>query len=1028
MEFTDDIELMSDTITNLDTEFDAINSFMSDNSAEYESWSPEIESEFQPISQIDHISEFNWPSDDLQIWRHLTNFCITNKNLEYCEMFPISKEHIIWGVLLPPPNDSTKVAISVRIEPYMYSIDFGFNQTDPNRGYWICSRENEWYKVDKPSIDYERIGSIGLNATNEFLKINDAIKYKTDSKGKEFSKLSSGKYICNRTIQDIHTALMIKNISSSIIPFDLDFVKLHSTFILDNLESAVDLRKSKILVDSIKKFPKKSSLLVPLLHGVNAKINKHKVTVATGAPIAAITNKKKRNFIFIEDDNDDDDDDGNNEGMDGEDIHNNIKYNHGGEIVEFIAHQSGEVTTSSSNSSSKSSEVLSVGKLEPQQAKPNNDFQRIEKKKEETRKEDDDDDVVIIDLAKVKQQQKQHQQSKSLSAFKTNTKHNNTGTGTGINSLAEIDVVNATTSVKATEVMGKKRKNAIHVTATEEKGDENSSATMHRVGSKYVNKQTEDTENASKYRKSLGDELDIDVEEEKEHSMSVVNFSNNITTSDAGMRTEDFKERKRKEEREYRGSSSTNNSNERKGYMATTGTSSAAMSESGRFSSYQSQAKTVVKSMDNPKSKAIIATAHNALTDKAADVGKQVIARDVKELPSAVSVSAPDRVKEKVKTEYKPTIKRKKDYINDEDEDSANEVVILHPNNSNINWNSSSKSIYSKPKSHTSTHITANSNPKSEVRGPNLNTDIATTHHNNKLFFDAKPLASHKPPLPSSPRITNPFTASQPFNKNDSNSTISSINGNNKPPKTLFIGQNNFKSANFPSASLTTPRNSVPNIDNNISNNISSGNEKAFTDSVRNNSHQSYPQESWKSAWDVQDDNHNKNDTNTNNTSNVDAHRALHINTFVHTHAPPLIAINIATSTAPNLIDTNSPIRDREFDYNINDNSNTSASTVASQHLKSALRKKSMSCEKIPSVIAGLSSPVNNCNSNINNTVTVTTVTVTTTTTTASVVPVDVATASTNTRRKGITWRDSIPVGKSEGGMSELNLCDIIRI
>lgn len=187
------------------------------------------------ISEV-HSAKFNWPNEDGEIWRHVTNYELYDEETLKYESLEVYKDKvrriILRGNLVPSP-DCLDSPILVEIPILCYSIDFGLSLTDVNRGFWLNDEDQVWYKLEQPHPEYKSTAGPSLNLFGEYLKFYDAIVYGCGNEtGQKLAKQNrkTGKYTCEKDITAIY------RISNQY--FSLDTVKSHATFFYENSTSA----------------------------------------------------------------------------------------------------------------------------------------------------------------------------------------------------------------------------------------------------------------------------------------------------------------------------------------------------------------------------------------------------------------------------------------------------------------------------------------------------------------------------------------------------------------------------------------------------------------------------------------------------------------------------------------------------------------------------------------------------------------------------------------------------------------------
>jgi hypothetical protein len=115
------------------------------------------------IDDIDQalMSQFyDWESSDGQILRRLTDFELADELGNPIDMHISRSERPVYrarGTLLSKPGVAVEPLTNIELYFGEYSIDFGLEQDDPSRGYWICCAARGmryWYKLEQPRDSY----------------------------------------------------------------------------------------------------------------------------------------------------------------------------------------------------------------------------------------------------------------------------------------------------------------------------------------------------------------------------------------------------------------------------------------------------------------------------------------------------------------------------------------------------------------------------------------------------------------------------------------------------------------------------------------------------------------------------------------------------------------------------------------------------------------------------------------------------------------------------------------------------------
>lgn len=195
------------------------------------------------------LDEYNWPAEDGEVWRHINNFMVytsppgpvTVQRVApyFTNVFDIgstTKTYIVKGTLLPPPMKDLP-PLSVFVHPKNYSIDFGVDVDDKNRGLWVTDKFDAWYKLATPQQAFEKIAEENFKRTKLFLEFHDA--------------LTQNETVMRDNIIVVDLDTLWERTGEA---FDVDFVREHAEFIMTNLETLdIDFHKSKSFMASLKK-------------------------------------------------------------------------------------------------------------------------------------------------------------------------------------------------------------------------------------------------------------------------------------------------------------------------------------------------------------------------------------------------------------------------------------------------------------------------------------------------------------------------------------------------------------------------------------------------------------------------------------------------------------------------------------------------------------------------------------------------------------------------------------------------------
>jgi hypothetical protein len=194
---------------------------------------------------VRNVQGYNWAAEDDQIWRHVTNFRLTDLTgaPHALEITGLNSLFILWGDLMPPAH-STCPIIPIKLYVTTFSLDLGRDGDDPNQGVWMGDVRGDWYKLVAPAhADFRSIADPLLYKATKFLELYDALVYQdTDEKISVYDDALE-QFRCKCDIRDVH--------KRSDPTFDLDFVRENSEFVLTHLDTNFHLASSKLLVNSI---------------------------------------------------------------------------------------------------------------------------------------------------------------------------------------------------------------------------------------------------------------------------------------------------------------------------------------------------------------------------------------------------------------------------------------------------------------------------------------------------------------------------------------------------------------------------------------------------------------------------------------------------------------------------------------------------------------------------------------------------------------------------------------------------------
>lgn len=203
------------------------------------------------------LNLYNWPSEKDETWRHMTNFAFFNskEELTSLELYEGSKGCTLKGCLLPPPSKGNtpsaivKRWVSIRISHF--SIDFGDDDEDPSRGFWLADFEGAWYKVEEPTAEYHDVAILSKIKCAKFLEFFDVVVHQEVAEEEYFSLYDdeAETYSCELTLLELHQSCSPK--------FDMAFLESNACFYYEQLDNqfSVDcplMRDLKIKADSLR--------------------------------------------------------------------------------------------------------------------------------------------------------------------------------------------------------------------------------------------------------------------------------------------------------------------------------------------------------------------------------------------------------------------------------------------------------------------------------------------------------------------------------------------------------------------------------------------------------------------------------------------------------------------------------------------------------------------------------------------------------------------------------------------------------
>ena len=181
---------------------------------------------------------YNWPSEKGEIWRHVTDFHFVNRKGEFTslEVYEGMTGCVLKGTLLPPPTpDNSPSAIVKRlvaVEISHFAIDFGDDDKDESRGFWLADYYGAWYKVEEPSQEYAPMALKCKEKTRKFLAFHDVIVHEeVDGEYLSTHDPVTNMYWCRYNLEQL---LEISNDK-----YDLEFLKANACFYQDQLKNQI---------------------------------------------------------------------------------------------------------------------------------------------------------------------------------------------------------------------------------------------------------------------------------------------------------------------------------------------------------------------------------------------------------------------------------------------------------------------------------------------------------------------------------------------------------------------------------------------------------------------------------------------------------------------------------------------------------------------------------------------------------------------------------------------------------------------
>lgn len=195
-----------------------------------------------PLTNIPPNEEeyYKWPSTDNEIWRHLSHYEFSDKNGNFINILQenYDKKCKLSGILLPCPGTYREKRIITFI-PDCYSIEYGRNKIDPNRGLWV-RHGSYWYKLEFPSPKYKSIVSKSIKKVNEYISFHDFLM---NLPNMDYDSITL-KSIINERIEDLFIQYPNK--------FNLKFIHDNTDWIADHLSTNFELPNSVFYESLVK--------------------------------------------------------------------------------------------------------------------------------------------------------------------------------------------------------------------------------------------------------------------------------------------------------------------------------------------------------------------------------------------------------------------------------------------------------------------------------------------------------------------------------------------------------------------------------------------------------------------------------------------------------------------------------------------------------------------------------------------------------------------------------------------------------
>jgi hypothetical protein len=209
--------------------------------------------QMQPFHCI--LNDYNFPSDEGQIWRRIREYLLVDTNGKF---WPLVKNDfkegavMVRGKLVPPAENESLPELKIQGYVERYSIDFGQSLDDENKGLWICDIHDYWYKIATPADpSYQTMADVGITASKKFLQLYDTLMYSENPEFLDYDE-NEQKYFCKYGILEVY--------EKSNQSFDIRFVFNNKKFVFDNLDTIIDYDQSKKFERSINALTGKSKV------------------------------------------------------------------------------------------------------------------------------------------------------------------------------------------------------------------------------------------------------------------------------------------------------------------------------------------------------------------------------------------------------------------------------------------------------------------------------------------------------------------------------------------------------------------------------------------------------------------------------------------------------------------------------------------------------------------------------------------------------------------------------------------------